>query len=221
MSDDNSPVTVFWDWNGTLCDDLSVSLDAVNELLKLKERPPITVEQYYSYVDTPISKFYEHLFDLNEVTMEEISLHYRTYYGSHLPEECLMPGIRTVLEKLRSGRVRQVVLSSAHRDSIEFRARNTGILDFFDDILAADDWYAFSKEERARRYIRERCDDPERIWFIGDAVHDAEVADACGCLERCILVPLGHQSREDLVRTGAIVCDGFDVVPGLIISTCS
>ena len=107
-----------------------------------------------------------------------------------------------------------------------FNAATTNVLTVgtnsdVDDILAADDWYAFSKEERARRYIRERCDDPERIWFIGDAVHDAEVADACGCLERCILVPLGHQSREDLVRTGAIVCDGFDVVPGLIISTCS
>ncbi|MBP5231496.1 MAG: hypothetical protein ILO68_07170, partial [Clostridia bacterium] len=61
MMTNGSGVTVFWDWNGTLCDDLSVSLDAVNALLSSKGRPPISLEQYYSYLETPISGFYAHL----------------------------------------------------------------------------------------------------------------------------------------------------------------
>ncbi|MBO4366231.1 MAG: HAD family hydrolase [Clostridia bacterium] len=209
---------VFWDWNGTLCDDLQVSLDAVNELLRVKELPPISLEQYYSYVDTPISRFYERLFDLNEVTMDEIAAHYRSYYNAHLPEDCLMKGVRQVLDELKERGAVQVILSSAHRVSIEERARRLGILPYFSDILAADDWMAQSKEERTRVFLSQNgCGtDTSRVWFIGDALHDADVAKACGCGDRCILLPFGHQSEEDLRKTGAVFCSDWAAIPQLI-----
>ena len=209
---------VFWDWNGTLCDDLQVSLDAVNDLLLIKGLPPISLEQYYSYVDTPISKFYEHLFDFNEVTMDEIALHYRSYYNAHLPEDCLMKGVRQVLDELRNRGAVQVILSSTHRVSIEDRAARLSILPYFSAILAAEDWMAQSNEERTRDFLaRIGCGmDTSRVWFIGDAVHDADVAKACGCGDRCILLPFGHQSEADLRKTGAVFCSDWSAIPQLI-----
>ena len=51
--------TVIWDWNGTLADDVRVALQSVNDILARRGREPITLEQYYSYIDTPIRRFYE------------------------------------------------------------------------------------------------------------------------------------------------------------------
>ena len=54
--------TILWDWNGTLADDVQVALRSVNDILARRNRSPITTEDYYSYIDTPIRRFYEHLF---------------------------------------------------------------------------------------------------------------------------------------------------------------
>lgn len=67
------PTIILWDWNGTLADDGYASLLAVNDMLEKRSMPAITMEQYYAYIDTPISKFYEHIFDLNQVTMDVIA----------------------------------------------------------------------------------------------------------------------------------------------------
>lgn len=212
------PAVVFWDWNGTLCDDLQVSLDAVNELLRLKGRPPISLEQYYSYVDTPISKFYEHLFDLEEVTMEEIAGHYQSYYNTHLSDNCLMEGMLPVLKALKDAGAMQVILSSTHRESIEKRVKRLGIQDFFTAILAAEDWFAYSKEDRALSFLKQSGygRDLSRVWFVGDAVHDSDVAKSCGCGERCILIPFGHQGMDELTKTGSVICTDLSRIPELI-----
>ena len=44
--------TVIWDWNGTLADDADASLLAVNDMLSRRDMPPITMAQYYEYIDT-------------------------------------------------------------------------------------------------------------------------------------------------------------------------
>ena len=63
---------IIWDWNGTLYADRDISLMTVNYILDKRGMPPITLEQYYSYVDTPITRFYEHLFDMSKVSFDEI-----------------------------------------------------------------------------------------------------------------------------------------------------
>ena len=62
---------IIWDWNGTLYADRDISLMTVNYILDKRGMPPITLEQYYSYVDTPITRFYEHLFDMSKVSFDE------------------------------------------------------------------------------------------------------------------------------------------------------
>ena len=49
---------VVWDWNGTIVDDVNASLMSVNDMLIKRNMPVINLQQYHSYLDTPISKFY-------------------------------------------------------------------------------------------------------------------------------------------------------------------
>ena len=57
---------ILWDWNGTLIDDVGVALEAVNIMLERRSLPKINIGQYYSYVDTPIIRFYEKCFDMTK-----------------------------------------------------------------------------------------------------------------------------------------------------------
>ena len=43
----NKYKVIFWDWNGTLLDDVLPSLNAVNDLLELYKKEKISLEQYY------------------------------------------------------------------------------------------------------------------------------------------------------------------------------
>ena len=49
-----------------------------------------------------------------------------------------------------------------------------------------------------------------QVLFIGDTLHDKEVADSIGC--DCILVADGHNSKERLVSSGATVVDSIDEI---------
>ena len=41
---------------------------------------------------------------------------------------------------------------------------------------------------------------PNEVVFVGDSVHDSEVAKYAGC--HCILIANGHEHRDKLTKTG-------------------
>ncbi|MCH5183243.1 MAG: HAD family hydrolase [Oscillospiraceae bacterium] len=205
---------VFWDWNGTLCDDVLLALEAVNEMLRKRSRTPITLADYYSYIGIPIRRFYEHVFDLNEVPMEVISVEYNTYYDAHLREDCLMPGARETLSVLRDAGVKQYILTSSHKESVLPTVKKLGLLPFFDAVLGADDWHVQSKEDRARSFCEANGLWGESLWFVGDMLHDRDTANACG--GSCLLIPGGHQSEEALRGAGNCFCPSIAEVPARI-----
>ena len=204
---------VLWDWNGTLADDLDASLQATNEILKKRDKPPITLEQYYAYIDTPISRFYEHLLDLSEVPMSVIGAEFYEFYPKYF--EGLHAGTEELLEVLRQSGGRQVILSSAHRDNIVRDTQWLGIRDYFDELLAAEDLLAAGKVERGLRWIARQPEPPQSMVLIGDTLHDFETAQAMGV--DCILCAIGHQSERDLRTAGVPVVTAFSQLRALLL----
>ena len=204
---------VIWDWNGTLADDRDASLQATNDILARHGKPPITLEQYYSYIDTPISRFYEHLFDLHEVPMSRIGEEFYEFYPRYF--DSLQDGAAALVEKLHAAGVRQVILSSAHRENIVRDAGRLGILPYFDDLLAADDLLAESKVDRAKAWIAGQNIPRSRMVMVGDLLHDREVAEAMGT--DCILCSFGHQHEQDLLTAGVPLVRSFSELETLLL----
>ena len=46
---------VVWDWNGTLLDDVKVSVDTINVMLERKHLGRLTVEEYRSVFGFPVT----------------------------------------------------------------------------------------------------------------------------------------------------------------------
>lgn len=205
---------IIWDYNGTLIDDVQAALYAVNDMLIKRDMPPITMEQYYSFMDTPITKFYERLFDLNEVPFEILAQEFAQGYDRHIGEDPLMEHARSILALARDMGIRQVVLSASHRDKVNAELKRLKIAHYFTCISGADDYHAGSKAQRGSEIVASLGIPPEKTVLIGDCLHDFTVAREIGT--DCILLSKGHQGRGALLSAGVPVIDDLKELCALL-----
>jgi len=199
--------SILWDWNGTLLDDLSASLEAVNMTLDIYGKDRIDLDEYKSYLDTPIYKFYEHLFDLEKTPMSDLSRYYRRFYDGLEDKIGIADGALKVLQKCKEKGIKQYVISASHTDDIEKYMKKLGVTELFDRISGSNDRKAGSKVERARQLIKQEKIPKNECVLIGDSLHDMMTASEAGV--DVILYSGGHQAREELLATGKTVCDDF------------
>lgn len=203
---------IFWDWNGTVIDDVQTALDAVNQMLQEREYETIDMKRYRSLMDTPIIHFYEPLFDLQRYPFDEIADEFQRLYHEISPVPFAeIPEMFQTFQ--REGR-HQIVLSSSERNVIQEYAEQYDFLQYFDAILGADNRYAESKVQRAVEYMQQRQILPQESVLIGDTVHDYEVAAEMGI--DCILLSCGHQAEEDLRKCGCPVCQNHREIMAIL-----
>ncbi len=208
--------TLVWDWNGTLFDDLPISLDVINALLASEDLPPLPDEAAYRAVFRfPVIDAYVDLgFDFTKTPFSVLADRYVATYNAHRPRVRLTPGAEDALAAVQARGLRQVVLSAGQQAQLLEQMRPFPILHYFDEILGVSDHYGTSKRELAVRWMAERGYDPSRTLFLGDTVHDFEVAAACGA--DCLLLTTGHQSKARLQATGAPTIDSLAALPAYL-----
>lgn len=206
---------IIWDFNGTLIDDIDAALASVNDMLKRRDLPLINFEQYASYVDTPIIKFYEHIFDdLYSMDFDVIAREFNAGYENHLKPNAVMDKAHEVLEYFNSKGKLQTVISATHIDKVLNRLGEFGLKDYFDRILAHNNLIAEDKTHLAVAYFKEKGISPCDAVVIGDCVADYKMAETLGC--DCILTTQGHQSRKEFAETDALVIDSLVELKNLI-----
>ncbi len=206
---------IIWDFNGTLIDDVNAALSSVNDMLKSRNLPEITMQQYASYVDTPIIKFYEHIFDdLYSMDFNEIALEFNAGYDKHLPQKAVMANAEEVLEYFNSKGKLQTVISATHIDKVTKRLEEFGLSGYFDKILAHNNLIAEDKTHLAVKYFAGKQIKPEEAVVIGDCVADYKMAQAISA--DCILTTQGHQSRVEFAQTSAIIIDSLSELKNYI-----
>ena len=156
---------IVWDWNGTLLDDVYIALEAVNRTLRKRNMNEIDIEQYYSFVDMPIIRFYEHIFDLDKVPFSVLSKEFTEFTEAQESNLKLHDGVIEKLQDFKCRGCRQIIVSAAHIEQIKYYLEKFGIAEYFEAVLGADDFLAESKIERAEKYFAENdinCDNYKR-----------------------------------------------------------
>ncbi len=187
---------VFWDWNGTLLDDVKAAWSAVNLMLETRKLPLISLQQYKEYIDVPIIRFYEKVMDMSKEDMDSISVEYDELWRQGLSKSPLSKGALEIINMLSTMGVQQYIFSSSRNELIEPFLKEFGICKNFNAVLGAPDRYVGSKAERTRDYIINDNIPVNEILFIGDMLHDNDVAEYVGA--DCVLVSCGHQSKTAL-----------------------
>lgn len=195
---------VVWDWNGTLLDDVQISVDTINRMLRKKRLDELTVEKYKAIFGFPVKEYYEGIgYDFNRDDWEAISLDFVDTYGELSKDVVLTSGVNSVLAGLKECGVRQYVLSALQEDLLEEMLERFGIRNYFEGVCGSDNIYADGKVARGERMLQVYPIDPRETLMVGDTLHDAEVAEALGFDIR--LYAGGHNSAERLREKGIVL----------------
>lgn len=205
---------IFWDFNGTIIDDVRNALSCVNDMLGRKGRKPIDITEYYDYVDTPIINFYYRILPPEEVIFSEISEQYHSDYARHLDETALAAGAEKLLKELKENGANQYIITSNYIGETLELIKKFGVYEYFDEILGADNTLAESKIERAKAFFEARGINRNEAIFIGDTLHDLETANALGI--DCVLVAFGHQGSKLLNNHNAYNVEGLEDVRNIL-----
>ena len=194
---------VFWDWNGTLLDDLSYAIGVRNKTFPPFGLPTIfSLEEYFDQFTFPVREYYYRA----GVTPENFNQVAHAWMDEYVRGQDTIPlhgDAVDTLRRLREKGIGQVVLSASQIDILKGQLALYGLENAFDDVLGHGNIYADSKEMIGIRYMEKTGLKPEECLMIGDTLHDADVAAAMGI--RCLLVSRGHQSRQTLETAGVPV----------------
>jgi putative hydrolase of the HAD superfamily len=82
-----------------------------------------------------------------------------------------LPGARQFLEAVSERRVRLLLVTNSHRDTLNIKTEVTGVVDFFDAVYTSHD-VGFAKEDQLFWDALREAEsfDPERTLFIDDTV---------------------------------------------------
>jgi phosphoglycolate phosphatase len=199
---------VIFDWNGTLLDDVEVSILAMNQMLVKRNYQPLDTEKYKSIFTFPVKDYYKAAgVDFENHEWKTVAMEFIGNYREHVPKSGLHSCVLSVLEFFRNRQTRQFILSAMEQDFLEETIAIRNIEHYFEKIVGLNNHYAATKTETAKLLVEEINLPPDRILMFGDTIHDFEVAQDAGIA--CVLVADGHQSRERLETTGCRVISGL------------
>ena len=200
--------TIIWDWNGTLLNDVLISLRSVNILLAERNLKTLAIERYLEVFTFPVQTYYEKLgFDFNDEPFEIVAHRFIEIYTKAVKDCGLHPEAIPILDYMKSKSLNLFILSAMEQQHLEKTVKQNNIYQLFTAVYGLNHRYATSKLDIGINLIDRHQLTPIQTLLIGDTIHDFEVAQSIGC--QCILVAKGHQSRHRLESTGVKVIDSL------------
>jgi phosphoglycolate phosphatase len=208
---------IIWDWNGTLINDAWLCVVIMNNILEKRGLDLITIDEYREHFTFPVRDYYVKLgFDFSVEPFEVCGMEFITDFKKRKFDAFLFTQIESVLDELSVIGITHSILSAQNQKILAETVAHYQIQNRFVGVNGLDNHYAHSKVNIGKAWIATLSYNPAEVVMIGDTVHDFEVAQAMGT--DCILISSGHNSRERLEKTGALVLDSPEEVTGILIS---
>ena len=197
---------IIWDWNGTLLDDVDAAVIALNHMLADRGLPPTTREFYRAHFGFPARTFYKQLGMDPDDDWDRICIDFHRYIAD--APQSIRPTTPSALALAHDLGLGQSILRALREDILRRNVSLAGIAHFFDEIYGVDNLDGASKLSRGHELVAILRSNgtlpPARsLYFVGDTLHDAEVAAAMGA--KAVLVDGGHQTAERLASSGLAV----------------
>lgn len=192
-----TPTHIIWDFNGTLLDDVQLGIDSVNRMLIPRGLPPVKdVASYREIFRFPIYDYYRALgFDYEKEDFYTVLA--PEWIINYMEGEADCPlnhGVTRTLTRIAQAGIPQVLLSATERSQLLLQLKHVGLSGCFEEVMGLDNIHARSKTALALAWKQAH---PEaRPLFVGDTLHDAEVAEAAGA--DVVLFTGGHMSERRL-----------------------
>ena len=199
---------VIFDFNGTILDDVDLCLNLLNEMLEMRHHEKCSLEKYKKIFTFPIIEYYKKAgFDFKVDSFEELASYFIKKYQPASYHCKLNDHLIELLDYLKAKKIKIICLSASERNNLIDQLQVFKIDHYFEAILGTSDIYAKSKLEIAKDYFKNHHIDTKECLFIGDTLHDLDIAEALN--SSCLLVDFGHQDRSLFENRKAKVISSF------------
>jgi len=189
---------IIWDWNGTLLNDVDYSKNIINNILSDNDLPKLSLQKYREIFTFPVQDYYVAAgLDFSKTSFEILGRNFIDEYESKKLTCSLFNHAVEVLSLIHKKGITQSVLSAYLHENLVKILDHYGLTKYFDYVNGLDNIYAGSKVNIGLKLIEKINLPGDEILFIGDTLHDAEVANAMGV--DCVLIANGHQVKEKLI----------------------
>jgi len=202
---------IIWDWNGTLLNDVNFCRKIINGILVDNKLPELSLNKYREIFTFPVQDYYVAAgLDFSKTSFEILGKDFIDEYESNKLTCSLHDNAVEVLSAIHQKGIKQSVLSAYLHENLVNILTHYNLTQYFDNIVGLDNIYAGSKIHLGIKLIEELDVNKSEVLFIGDTLHDAEVAEAMGI--NCILIANGHQVKERLmVNSNLVLADLADL----------
>lgn len=129
---------------------------------------------------------------------------YRYYYLTGEPDLALFPGVREMLESLRSAGYFLAVATGKSRVGLNRALAHSGVASLFDATRCADETFSKPHPAMLHELTRELGQENARTVMIGDTTHDLQMAINAGVAG--IAVTYGAHRPEPLRALAPVFC---------------
>lgn len=202
---------IIWDWNGTLLNDRHFCMKIMNGVLRRRHMKEMTEKWFLDNFCFPVKDYYTKLgFDFEKESFSISGSEFIKDYMAQHHEPDLHIESQKALQYFKDRGLTQSLLSAASQIMLDDILQYHDIRDYFIKIIGQDNHYAEGKSEAGKSWVDELHYDPHEVLFIGDTIHDHEVAKLIGA--NCVLVSNGHVSHERLEKTQSQVFKNLNEV---------
>lgn len=199
---------IIWDWNGTLLDDVHICIDSMNGLLQKRKLPLLSIQRYKQVFTFPVKDYYQEVgFDFSKESFDDVAVEFIDAYREQVKSAQTFSPVQSLLQAFNDMGYKQYLISAMEHEFLKETLIENEVVNFLEAFSGIQDHYANGKLEMAKRFFKEKEIDSTLVDFIGDTIHDFEVAEGLGV--RSILVANGHQSYERLEKTGTTVVENL------------
>lgn len=195
---------IIWDWNGTLLDDVDICIASMNGLLKKRNLPILTNKIYKQVFTFPVKDYYREVgFDFSQESFDDIAVEFIDAYRIKVKKATTFERVDGILSAFKNAGFKQFLISAMEHEFLEETLIANNVLQNLEAFSGINDHHANGKLEMAKRFFEKQKIKASEVTFVGDTIHDFEVAEGLGV--KSVLIASGHQSFERLSETGTTV----------------
>lgn len=188
----NKITTIFFDWSGTLFNDVDVSYISTKATLKRFGVSHFSKKAYREEFVLPAWKFYRKY--IEHYSIDEIDAYYFEHFKSRAGSATLYDGVKPLLNKLVQWGYDIHIFSTVPTYMIEDLCRKNGIFSSIKGIHGS----VRDKSKMLGGIVKKMGKKKEEVLYIGDMSHDMDAAKAAGVTSGA--VTFGYQNLETLLE---------------------
>jgi|SRR5690554_688035 phosphoglycolate phosphatase len=197
---------LIWDFNGTILDDLDLSIELLNKILKKQNKPTVNKKRYLDIFGFPLKEYYFKAgISYEKATFETIAHNFIVEYQPQSLKLSLHKGVKTTLKKLKDRGIKNICLSASEENNLLEQLTHYQIIDYFDEVIGTNNVYAVGKDQLGLEYFKEKKINPLEVLYLGDTTYDYEVGLKLGV--KVVLFSKGHHSKKRLMATRVPLID--------------